>query len=751
MNKILWMTILLWSAFSYGQKIEGIAIDSITREPIPFAKVFLVELNVGTKTNIEGKFIIQGNFPSKVLARVSATGYKSIDIQIERNSSVILVLEEHHVDLKEVTIYGESNKLESQGVINVEVRSVKELELTGSSSIGELMEGIPGVSNAGTGIGVSKPVIRGQQGMRIVTLLDGLRIENQQWGGDHGLGLTSLGIDQFEVLKGPASLAYGSDALGGVLYFKENSFANQHTHLLQFSTQYNSNTHGANSSLFYQGAGKAVKWNIGASHNEQADYQLTNNMFVTNSRFKEDNIKASIGWNKNKWVGTLRYNYLKANYGIIGHEHEEEGVIEEENHEDEFVSNVQERSLEVPYQEITNHFVSFNSKFLFKKWTLQQLIGFTSNNLKEIEEVDVSPALNILLNAIPYTFRFKRDIGKFALNAGVQGIVQFQSNSDYSEERILPNAQLLDNGVFVIGSYKFNETSSLLFGARADIRNVSAEEDSIIGNEVFSKQYNAVNFSVGYGWQRKENALKLNVSSGTRMPHMSELFANGAHHGALRYEVGEITLKKEFAVQADLNYEIQKEHVSFVVNPFANHISNYIFLDQQDTLIDDLPVYKYKNIASALLYGVDAGFHYHPHFAHILHWESNYSLVLGQGTNGEYLPFIPQPKLSTVLRFEFDMNTLFTIQKVVLEHNYYFRQDRVYNFETPSVDYHLINASIEMGLSKAEWLKLVVGMRNILNQNYTNHLSRLKYIGISNPGRNVFVKLNIDLEFNKNK
>ena len=114
-----------------------------------------------------------------------------------------------HLDLQEVTVSSGSTVTQNKNPFHIESRKINDLNQIPALNLGELIGRIPGVYSSSLGNGISKPVVRGMQGMRVITLVNGLRLEGQQWGGDHGMGLSELGIGTAEIIKGPASLIYG--------------------------------------------------------------------------------------------------------------------------------------------------------------------------------------------------------------------------------------------------------------------------------------------------------------------------------------------------------------------------------------------------------------------------------------------------------------------------------------------------------------------------------------------------------------
>ena len=283
-------------------------------------------------------------------------------------------------------------------------------------------------------------------------------------------------------------------------------------------------------------------------------------------------------------------------------------------------------------------------------------------------------------------------------------------------------------------------------GVRYDNKQLAVKSEFKGTEEGTRKSFNVINYSLGVSRKIQSSLLRANISSGYRAPNSSELYANGIHHGAIRYELGNNSLKSEQANQLDLSWEIQKEHISLIINPYYNHISNYIFISPTDSIIESKQVFEYQQANNAMLFGGEFGLHYHPHFAHNFHFETSFAYTEGQFDNGKYLPLIPQPKVNTLLKIEGNSNKKFKLENISLQHIYYLPQNNINFYETSSIDYHLINIGCNIKLDFKQELLIKLGIRNLLNTTYINHLSQLKPLEIPNLGRNFYLGININIK-----
>lgn len=728
------MVFVFFGSHLYGQVLTGLIKDAETLENIPFAKVVVLDLELGSIADSNGRFTFHNPLPEYVRLRVSSTGYESSVVRINTSTQELTIyLYSSHLELEEVVVSGSQSTLQKFNVIHVETKKLSELNTVPGTNLMQLLEQIPGVYNTSTGSGISKPVIRGMQGMRIITMLNGLRLENQQWGGDHGMAVTDLGVGSVEVIKGPSSLLYGADALGGVVYFVDEPYAVINSREYQVKTQFESVSLGNRSSFLYKVAGNKYRLNIGGLISNHADYRLPNGLYARNSRFGEQVFRASLGTNRKNWSMHLRYSFSRARVGIPGHTHD--SIIKPE----EFQVDYQHRFRVLPVQYTTNNFLSFENKWFIKRNELSLMIGQTWSRLTEFEDKVTIPGVAMdLLNSL-ISLRYKYFLTEnMSFITGYQGMFQFNLVNPDALEFLLPRAFTMDNGGLFLLNYEKRKWN-FQGGIRFDQRVIRSLEE-FKGQEQIVRDFDGFNYSFGSVRSDKFNTYRVNISSGFRAPHLSELLAKGYHHGALRYEIGDVNLKAERAHQLDLTYERKGEHLGMVVNPFAGLVNNYIYLQPLDTVISGLPAFTYRQFDELLINGIDISLHAHPHFAHWLHWEGGFSYVDLRERNGVYSSLIPQTRIMNL--FSIDLKNTkhkFILEKITFQHSFLFEQSRVAVDETPSRSYQLINASVDARLKGKVPMEFKVGVRNILNEQYIDHLSRLKNISLPHQGRNFFV------------
>ena len=738
MNKIS-LTILFLSGFMcFAQKLSGVVTDGLNKRPIPGAKIELKELNLATFSDDDGKFSLDGDWPEQLILEVSMATYETKTVSVACCDFLELSLEPDPHNMQEIMVRVERRELQGSATQKTDYIELDRLSVISPLTITEALTQIDGVQMASYGPLNSKPVIRGMQGMRVVTFLNGMRINNQQWGGDHGLGISQAGMESAEVIKGPMSLIYTGDATGGLLYLKDGSFAPQNSYSVDVNSQFETVSMGTQNSVIYKQSGEKLRLSAAGIYSSYADYKLPNGSYLSDSRMQDMGGKFKLGYNSGKWNLELNYLYSNSRVGIPGHTHDLNPQPES------FMINYQDRDQSLPFQKIQNHFGNMKATyFVNAKNKLEFFANHGYNNLAEFGEKIFTPAIDMYLNSSSVQARHHWNLNKrLQILSGVQTILESNENGSDAEELLIEDSDQYDLGLYSSLSYDLKGVK--LNGVlRFDHRAVRSAD--------FSGDYPNFNAAIGIRKQWKEKSVKdlsAHVSSGTRAPHLSELLSDGVHHGAVRYELGDRNLKSERFIQLDVNYEFSNEHFSLMFNPYTTYATGYIQLAQVDSIIDGMEVYKYTAKDAVLLYGIETRLHYHPHFAHRLHFETGYSNTFGRDldSEGEDLYFMPQARLRSNVRIELSKNKAFGFASLIVQHNYFFNQERVGPLETVTDPYHLLQLGCQMKWDGNWPVQLSFGVRNALNTSYINHMSSLKSLGLMEPGRSFYFNLKWSIE-----
>jgi iron complex outermembrane receptor protein len=752
--RIVLKVLILLGCFSVTAQntLSGTVTDA-QNQPLFGVEVYANQLHKGTITNEKGAYTFKNLPNGNVKISFSYIGFltqtKTISFT-SKNQTENITLEESVFTIDEVIISTPFNKLQSENVMKVERITAANLKRTGAPTLIAGLQSIAGVSQISTGTGIGKPVIRGLSGNRVLVYAQGVRLENQQFGDEHGLGLNDEGIESAEVIKGPASLLYGSDALGGVLYLNPERFALTNNSITSVNQKYFSNTQGRNTSVGFKTSTDTWKFLGRISSNSHADYQTANKERVTNTRFRENDFKFGLGYNSSKYASELRYNYNTSKLGIT------EGIG---------IQNTSTNPLE-PFQQIDNHIISLHNHFFFKNSKLDVDLGYIYNDRNEFEEhhdehddgddhddddddhgdehdEDEEPALRMKLKTFNYNLKYHLPTFKNGVESilGLQGMNQ--SNKNFGEEILIPNAKINDIGLFYTVNKQW-ENSSLQAGIRFDKRFLTTEEHLIVHEDethVFNpldKNYSSFTASLGYKFSLfNKVTARINTASGFRAPNLAELSSNGVHHGTNRFEIGNADLSNEKNIQLDVSLEYKTAHIEFFGNGFYNHLNDYIYISPTGQVEDGAPVFTYVQ-NDAKLYGGEFGFHLHPHPIDWLHLESSFEMVIGKQQNGNYLPLIPANTFKNTIRTEFKISNWLRSGYTNLTITSSLKQDNIGLFEAPTSSYNLVSFGFGGDVTfNSIKFNTNFSINNLFDTKYMHHLSRLKSDGILNAGRNI--------------
>ncbi len=664
-----------------------------------------------------------------------------------------------HLELNEVTVTGALGDMKiKETPMPVMTLQAKELHQLPSTNLIDAIAKQPGVSQITTGGGISKPVIRGLGYNRIVVVNDGVRQEGQQWGDEHGIEIDANEVGSVEILKGPASLMYGSDAMGGVLVFKGMPTLPEGSIKGNVNAEYQTNNGLFGGSFNLAGNQKGFTWDARYSEKHAHSYRNRYDGYVPNSQFWERAFSLKAGLMRNWGFTKLKLGYYNLVPSIM--EGERDTVTGELLSEGDPLSYRHG----LPYQKVS-HYKAVSESFInLSSGHLKVIMGYQQNRRQEFEESADEYGLYLQLHTLNYDVRYvSEEWSGWKFSTGINGMGQKSLN--LGEEYLIPDYSLFDAGVYATASKALGRWN-LSGGLRFDYRYLDAkglEEDDEVRFEAFTRHFTGITGSVGATCNITEGLdLKLNLARGYRAPNISELASNGEHEGSLRYEIGNHNFKPEYSLQADLGLNYATRYFELNVAAFANHISDYIYLHRIDSIIEpDLMTFAYAQ-GEALLMGFEAGVDFHPF--HALHIGSAFSYVnaqlLHQSEEMRWLPMTPAPRLSVDVKYELThdgkvFNNAYIAARMdwCLEQNHYYA---AYDTETMTPSYLLIglSAGTDVLIKGKKVAELALIVDNLTDVCYQDHLSRLKYAdfnvvtgrrGVFNMGRNVVFKVTVPI------
>ena len=638
--------------------------------------------------------------------------------------------------MKEVVVSGIRTSLVKETSFNIQSLPVGKIRQSGALNISDALSKLPGISQLTTGPAISKPVIRGLYGNRVLAVLSGLKFDNQQWQDEHGLGLNDVGIDRIELIKGPASLLYGSEAIGGILNIIEEEPNRPGEKNGEVNVGLFSNTYGLSVDGGIRSASEKKNWGIRAGLNSNADYSDGDNNRIQNSRFTGYYLKGSYGFMRSKWTSINHFMSSLDNFGFIT-----------SDNSNSFLYDGQwSRSMKGPHHTVFVNVLSSQNKINLKKSSLDVNLGFQSN-LRLEDEGDNHISLNMLLSTFLWHIMWNKQLNS-TTELVLSNNSQFENNTNYGSRIIIPDANMIESG---FSGFIKSKTGELVLetGIGISLRNIHTFETPGVNTPdksiaPFNKTLPSVNGSVGLAWNPNNSwNLKTNIGTGFRSGNLAELSSDGLHEGTLRYEIGDPNLKIEQNINSEVSINYSSRYFQISVAAYLNHFLNYIYLAPTGTQYLGFDVFRYKQF-DVNLYGSESMLAVNFPFYERLRFETNFSVVTGRLSDGTYLPFIPPAKWTQQLQFRFENGKRLNNVSFFVISEEHFVQDHPAEFETPTDAYWLLNAGIHGNWqTKSRTLVFSVTGNNLFNRNYYDHLSRFKEYGIHNIGRNIIVHLSI--------
>ena len=744
MKHILTALILMVSLAGYSQtEIEGTIINATTKQPLIGASIYLPDLKKGTTTDIDGHFVLHKIPHGHFIVEISYLGYKTVIEEISCETSSFQLnteLSPSSFITEEVVIIGGQPTAQHENAIQIINFKAADLHAKGDVSFMRTLSKVPGVDIITKGNAVATPVIRGLSTSNILMLNNGLRVESYQFSANHPFLIDEFGVEKVEVIKGPASLLYGSDAVGGAINVISERPAKQNTTVVDGGVNYFTNGAGINTNLGIRSTGKNLFWGLRGGINSNQDYTDGNQNIVPNSRFNQKSVKFFSGMHSKHGATKVFYNFDKFDLGLVI-----PPAIA-------LTRGKNSRKNEVWYQDLDNHMFTLknthfvrNSKFNFDiSYQRNHRLLWTSDLLDEKKQVDMT--LQTITGEMKDFISFS---DKHKAIFSLQTMYQTNQNGD-ADQHVQPDFSMRSLAGVSIYKYSNNRLNGQA-GLRVDYKNIqvprqakpthdhSGSSNPTVYIEELNKDYFNVSASLGATYSISEHLLlRGNLASAFRTPNIAELTQDGIHGN--RYERGNRSLVPQRNYELDLSMHYHTEQFVFDLSAFYNHIQNYIYLSPTlDTVASGQKLFTYQQ-SNAVLKGFETGVQYQPLKWFDLH--STYSFILGTQDGGINLPFIPQNKLEMGLKLTHHKTKSLPQGYFSLTGIYASPQDNPSQFETTTSDYFLLNTSLSTSFDHPYGkIDLQFGVSNILDTKYDDHLSTIKNLPYFNIGRNIFGKV----------
>jgi iron complex outermembrane recepter protein len=725
---------------SAQNSIKGTIADSENGEKLVGVNIYIPELHKGTVTNINGYYQINGIPNGNFKVQYSFIGYESIIETVNFKDSDIeidLKLESAAIAAQEVIVTGGRTSTQHENAIKIDQIKSSTLENSTETNLMLKLASVPGIDAITKGNGIASPVIRGLSTSNIVLLNNGVRIENFQFSENHPYMIDESDVSSIEIIKGPASLLYGSDAVGGVLNFIKSPPAPVNTIQGNFRTEYNSNYQGSSNSFGLKTSGEDVFGGFSANYSTSKDFRDGSGVIVPNSRNTSYSLIANAGLRIKQGLLKLSYDYNKLTPGLTI-----PASID--------IISSNEYKNEIWYQNLDNHLLSSNNTFFFNRLKLNVDLSYQFNH-RRLQGSELTPSYTMVdmgLQNATYQLKSKYNFSdKSNIILAFQGYIQTNRNAD-APEHVLPDYTSNNNSLAVLWQVNLEQKSFYQFGFRYDNKWLDVPEQFTSNNEIdrtdgFSKTYNNVSFSAGLTRIITNSLLlRANIASAYRTPSIAELSQDGVH--ANRHEQGNKDLNPQRNLESDISLHYHSNNLKIEFAGFYNRIFDYIFLSPTlDTTICGLDIYRYEQ-SNASIYGIEGEFEWKP--LSFLYLQTGYAHLIAIQDNNDYLPFIPQDKITSKLVYTKRRKGLMKEINIALNPMFAFKQNKPNKFETIAESYFLFNTSIQTIFQyKKQVLKLGLYINNLFDSAYFDHLSTLKELGYYNMGRNISLKLNIPI------
>ena len=768
----------------YSQNRLSGKITNQKNEPLAGSHIHSGE-NFAT-SDPSGTFFI--NLPSgKSRLVVSFLGYKTKDTLVDASeiSFVNIILKEDAQQMKEVLVHAEdpkkvTKKTSSQGI---EIVDNEFIHKNLGGSLMQSLERLGGISTISIGSGQSKPVVRGLGFNRVVVTESGVKHEGQQWGSDHGLEIDQFAVENVKVVKGPASLMYGSDAIGGVIEIEKAKAPKKNTFggAVDVIGKSNNSLYGSSLNLFKRNNDFFFDSRI--TYVDYADYKVPVdhvNIYsykaplyknrLRNTAGNELNLHFTTGIIKENFESTFYISNLKTNSGLFANAH---GL--EPRNVDTDLQDASDRDIQNPSQKV-NHFKLINrTKINFENHKLEFELGFQNNFREEFSDYishgfmppNYPTDLNILENLERgfsknvYSLNVKDYFSIENHTLSIGNNTEHQNNNTAGWGFIIPDYKQFSTGFFAYDKIEINPNFIVHAGLRYDFGSIETQNyfdwfASPIGDEqqflqrstAMKRDFQSLSWSVGINYNTEELFLRANIGKSFRMPIAKELASNGVNYHQFSYELGNSNLSAEKSYQLDLGLTWEKKNYSIDVSPFVNFFPNYIYLNP--TANHDYSygagnqIFNYVE-NEVLRYGgeVKLNYTFSPLFKSEIIGEYVYSEQVSGAKKGFTLPFSPPP--SVLLNLSFTPNFKnFKNTFAGIDFKHFDAQNNIVPPEEKTPAYQILNFSMGTDLKwNNQLFKINFQIQNLLNSSNLNHTSFYRIIGVPEPGRNFILSVKI--------
>ena len=706
------------------------------------ATVVVVELHRIALTQTDGQFRFADMPAGSYTVTVRRLGFAPLarQVSVAASTTLDLTLERTSVWVEPVTVTATRAPLDVfSSPLPTEALSEDRLRRAQSVSLAHALAQLPGINALSTGQQIGKPVIRGLAGPRVLVLEDGSRLEDYSWSDEDGPSVDARLAQRVEVIRGPASVLYGSDALGGVVNVIPEELPDANGGPRTMHTGFEIS--GASNNAEFEGAARVEGASGGWGWRLFGIGRFASSLHtpvgeLDNTGFSAMSGEAVVGARGARGSTTLRYTRYGGEFKLL----EAEGPATGETGR--------------PERKLSDDRVQLAGDYLLGGVRVETKAQWQRHSLVEVADTGVSAggaplegtAFDLLLNTLTLDVLAHHTAGaRVHGTLGVSGLTQ--SNDTRGRIPLVPDARLRSGAVFAFEQAVLGRLS-LLAGARVDVRRLTADSNAKLGLSSQTRDYTAFSGNVGIVYRMGAAALTANLGRAWRAPTLFELYSNGAHLGEARYEIGDRGLKPEAGMNVDAAVRWQRGRIRAELAGYRNAIGRFVYITPTDSFVtvstsppDSLRVYRYQQ-ANARLVGGEAAVEVEVARPLTLHARAD----AVRGTNratGDPLPLLPPARVALGaelhrIAFGWADRTYAGAEVEVTT-----RQTRLNPLDIPTGGHTLLNLSAGIVRSLSGRVCHVdITVRNATNVSYRSFLSRYKEFALD-PGRNVVLRISL--------
>jgi outer membrane receptor protein involved in Fe transport len=717
----------------YGAKTAQLTTDVAGRivdragQPVRDATVTIPELNRAASSGPDGRFHFERVPQGRYTLAVRRLGYVAIARSIvvgEAPLDVSLTLDAGALPIEPVNVTATRTPGEAiASPLPTSILTGEQVHPEGGISLAHSVAQLAGVRNVSSGQQVGKPMIRGLFGPRVLVLTDGSRVEDYSWSDEDGPSVDARLAQRIEVIRGPASVLYGSEALGGVVNVipAELPFSADGSNIRREAIEAygGSNNSELGSAAMIEGAHGNYGWRGLATGRFALDVQTPKGI-LQNSSFWAFNGEGAFGINSAHGNTTIR----GAHYGGEFHLLEANGPEAGDSTGGPVRQTMDDRL------QITNNYVAGGMRFETKaQWQRHSLTEVSDDcqpapGQTTCAKVKDQVAFGLVLNTGTLDVLAHHAVGEHLTGTlGVSGMYQLSGTS--GPIFLVPGATTTAGGAFSFEQLTFGKIS-FVTGLRADTRSLSSDASAPLALQADSRSWSSTSGDVGIVVRpMPELSVVGNLGTGWRAPTLFDLYTNGPNAADARFEIGDPTLQAERDHNIDGGLRWASDRLRADVSVFQNSVDRFIYTAPTTQTISGLRVFRHRQ-TDALLTGAE--FSASIDLSDPLTVRASHDFVNGSDrTTGAPLPLMPPPR--TIIGANLHASQLGWARRASIgaEVEINETQTRLDPSDLPSSGYTLLNLDFSMErLVRAQPLRFDVDVRNATNTSYKDFLSRYK-------------------------